>query len=273
MAAEAPDLPGPLRSRSAYPLAGRAVELEMLASLLPRADGEGRRVALIAGEPGVGKSRLVREFSAGAAEVGALVLYGACDAEARAPYGPFVEALDRLARVVDPAELREALGSSGELARLLPELPALLGELPRPAAADPDTERHRLHVAVAEMLADLSRRRPILLVIEDAHWADRPTLALIRHLARTAWSARLLLLVTYRDESESPELVRAAGRSAARRGRRPDPPRRAHRHRGRRAGQRSGRWRPGTRRAPEHRAGGARRRDPRPDGGQRLPCV
>src|SRR5690242_3118929 len=99
MAAEAPGLPGPLRSTSAYPLAGRAAELEKLGALLPRAAGEQRRVALIAGEPGVGKSRLVREFARAADESGALVLYGACDAAAQAPYGPFVEALGDLPRV------------------------------------------------------------------------------------------------------------------------------------------------------------------------------
>ncbi len=206
MAVEALGLPGPLRSTSAYPLAGRAAEIEKLGALLPRAEGEGRRVALIAGEPGVGKSRLVREFAAGAAESGALVLYGACDAAGGAPYGPFVEALDRLVHLIEPEELRAAIGPGGDLSRLLPELPALLGELPEPIAADPDTERHRLHLAVAEILANLGLHRPILLVIEDAHWADRPTLALIRHLARAAWSARLLLLITYRDESEPPEL-------------------------------------------------------------------
>src|ERR1700710_2455536 len=108
MAADALGLPGPLRSTSAYPLAGRAAELEKLGALLPRAEGEGRRVALIAGEPGVGKSRLVREFARAAADSGALVLYGACDAAARAPYGPFVEALDRLTRVTAPDELRGA---------------------------------------------------------------------------------------------------------------------------------------------------------------------
>ena len=66
---------------------------------MPRAEGEGRRVVLLAGEPGPGKSRLVREFAAEAAAEGALVLYGACDAVVRTPYGPFVEALDRLVRV------------------------------------------------------------------------------------------------------------------------------------------------------------------------------
>ena len=85
---------------------------------------------------------------------GALVLYGACDAVVHTPYGPFVEALDHLARVTDPAELRAALGTAGgELTRLLPDLPARIGDLPPPVKADPDTERHRLHTAVTDLLA------------------------------------------------------------------------------------------------------------------------
>jgi DNA-binding CsgD family transcriptional regulator/tetratricopeptide (TPR) repeat protein len=199
MDAEAPNLPGSLRSTSSHPFVGREAELERLRSLLPRAAGEGRRVALLSGEPGVGKSRLVREFAVEAAGDGALVLYGACDAAVRTPYGPFVEALDRLSRVIDLAELRAALGGSGDLTRLLPDLPALVGELPAPVEADPDTERHRLHMAVADLLAEVSRERPILLVVEDGHWADAPTLQLMRHLSRAAWNARLLLLATFRD--------------------------------------------------------------------------
>src|SRR6201992_3695913 len=130
MAAEALGLPGPLRSTSAYPLAGRVAELEKLGALLPRADGEGRRGALIAGAPGGRKSGRVRESARAADDSGALVLYGACDAAARAPYGPFVEALDRLTRVTEPDELRAALGPGGELSRLLPDLPAAPGNRP-----------------------------------------------------------------------------------------------------------------------------------------------
>ncbi len=199
MAAEAQDLPSSLRPASTSPFVGRAAELEKLRTLMPRSEGERRRVALLAGEPGAGKSRLVREFAVRAATDGALVLYGACDAVVRTPYGPFVEALDRLVRVTEVAELRTALGGGGELTRLLPDLPALVGELPEPAEADPDTERHRLHTAVADLLGNVSRQRPVLLVLEDGHWADAPTLLLLRHLARSAWSARLLLLVTFRD--------------------------------------------------------------------------
>jgi DNA-binding CsgD family transcriptional regulator len=203
------DLPGSLSLESAFPFVGRSVELETLRALMPNAQGEGRRVVLLAGEPGSGKSRLVREFAREAANDGALVLYGACDAVVHPPYGPFVEALDHLARVTDPDELRAAIGTSGgELTRLLADLPARVGELPPPVTADPDTERHRLHTAVTDLLTGVSRNRPVLLVIEDGHWADAPTLLLLRHLARAAASARLLLLGTFRDtEGELPEAL------------------------------------------------------------------
>ncbi len=201
MDAEIPSLPGSLRPIPGLPFVGRAAELGKLQTVFPRAEGEGRRLVLVAGEPGAGKSRLVREFAGQAAADGALVLHGACDAVVRTPYGPFVEALDRLVRVTGPADLRGALGASGgELTRLLPDLPSRIGgELPRPVEADPDTERHRLHTAVAELLNNTGHARPVLLVLEDAHWADTPTLLLLRHLTRSAWNAHLLLVVTFRD--------------------------------------------------------------------------
>src|SRR5436190_208171 len=104
---------------------------------MPWAEDEGRRVALVGGEPGSGKSRLVREFAREAAADGALVLYGACDAVVRTPYEPFVEALDHLARVTDPDHLRAALGpAGGELTRLLPDLPAHRGRHAREPLRD-----------------------------------------------------------------------------------------------------------------------------------------
>src|SRR6478752_3072904 len=132
-------LPGQLRLAPPFPFVGRSGELAALRSLLPRAEGEGRRVALLGGEPGGGKSRLVRD----------------------------------LGSVVDG--------------------------LPEPVPADADTARHRLHVAVADLLTNTSRRHRVLLVLEDLHWADEPTLSLIRHLVRTTGDARLLLVATYRE--------------------------------------------------------------------------
>jgi DNA-binding CsgD family transcriptional regulator len=205
------ELPASLRISSPFPFVGRTVELGTLRTLLPRAEGEGRRVVLLGGEPGSGKSRLAREFAAEAADQGVLVLYGACDAVVHTPYGPFAQALSGLARVLDPAELKEALGpAGGELTRLLPDLPALVGELPPPVRADPDTERHRLHTLVTDLLAGASRRQPVLLVIEDGHWADASTLMLLRHLARAPWAGRVLLFATFRDtEADVPESLSA----------------------------------------------------------------
>src|SRR2546423_1860166 len=190
------DLPGSLRLTSTFPFVGREAELQTLRALMPRAQGDGRRVVLLGGEPGAGKSRLVRELAAEAASDGVLVLYGACDAVVRTPYGPLVEALDHLARTAD------------ELSRLLPDLPARIGELPPPVNADPDTERHRLHTAAADLLTGISHRRPVLLVLEDGHWADTPTLLLLRYLARAAGNARLLLLAPLRDaEADVPQTL------------------------------------------------------------------
>jgi predicted ATPase/DNA-binding CsgD family transcriptional regulator len=178
----------------------------MLRTLMPKAEGEGRRIVLVGGEPGSGKSRLVRELAREIVDEGVLVLYGACDAVVRTPYGPFAEALGDLVRWSEPTVLRADLGpTGGELIRLLPELAARFDDLPPPVEADQDTERHRLHIAVTDLLTSVSGRTPVLLVIEDAHWADLSTLLLIRHLGRAAAETRMLVLTTFRDiEAELP---------------------------------------------------------------------
>jgi DNA-binding CsgD family transcriptional regulator/tetratricopeptide (TPR) repeat protein len=175
---------------------------------MPRAKEGIQRIVLLGGEAGSGKSRLIREFAAEAAQDGALVLGGSSDAVVRPPYGPFVEALDHLSRAIEPAELRSALGGGGgELTRLIPELSSIVGELPPPAEADPDTERHRLHTAVSHLLARVSRSRPMLLVLEDVHWADAPSLLLLRHLARSG-DASGLVVATFRDiEADVPDVL------------------------------------------------------------------
>src|SRR4051812_49208300 len=202
------DLPGSLGLTSSFPFVGRSTELTTLRALVAQARG----IVLLGGEAGSGKSRLVRELAAEAANGGVRVLYGACDAVVRTPYGPFAEALDHLARTADPGELRAALGTTGgELTRLLPDLPARIGELAVPVKADPDTERHRLHTAVADLLTGISERQAVLLVLEDLHWADAPTLVLLRYLARAAADARLLVLATFRDaEADVPPALAEA---------------------------------------------------------------
>jgi DNA-binding CsgD family transcriptional regulator/tetratricopeptide (TPR) repeat protein len=200
MGTEARPLPGPLRLSPTFAFAGRTRELATLRALVPRTVGEGRRAALIAGDPGSGKSRLVRELARSVAEDGTAVLYGDCDAVVGSPYEPFASALEHLVLHTEPDALRRHLGAGGgELTRLLPGLVDRVGELPTPTTADADTERHRLHTAVTDLLVGVSSEAPLVLVLEDVHWADAATLQLMRHLVRSGTSARMLLVATFRD--------------------------------------------------------------------------
>jgi DNA-binding CsgD family transcriptional regulator/tetratricopeptide (TPR) repeat protein len=205
-------LPGPLRLPPSSPFVGRSAELATLRALVPHEAGERGRLALVAGEAGAGKSRLVRELAHEAAAKGVLVLYGACDAVVQTPFRPFAQALDQLARSSAPEVLRADLGSAGgELTRLVPDLPTRVEGLAAPIVADPDTERHRLHTAVTDILAAAGSRQPLLLVLEDGHWADTPTLVLLRHLARASGEARVLVVVTFRDtEADIPAALAEA---------------------------------------------------------------
>jgi predicted ATPase len=112
------------------------------------------------------------------------------------PYQPFVEALGRYVREA-PAP---ALGRlAGELVRLVPEVASRVPGLPPPLRSDPETERYRLFDALAAWLAAASESAPVLLVVDDLHWATTPTLQLLRHLVRSGESLRLLAVVAYRD--------------------------------------------------------------------------
>ena len=193
-------LPAALATASRQRLVGREAEWRTLEDAWDRAEAGALEVVLIGGEAGAGKTRLAAEFARHCHEAGAIVLLGTCDEELALPYQPWVHALDHLLRSLPgfgrPINSDRDLG---DLLVLLPQLERLLPGLPRPTAADPETDRYLLFSAVDRVLASAARQAPLLVLLDDVHWAGRQTLELLRHLVRAGSAARLMIIATFRD--------------------------------------------------------------------------
>src|SRR4051812_3431512 len=170
-------------------LVGREGELAELEAAFEAARSGSASVALLAGDSGVGKTRLASELAARAAERGGHTLSGECVdlGEGELPYGPFLAALRPLAR--DGHRALEAL-PAGARSELSPVMPALGGGAPVPAGRDPGAQG-RLFEATLMLLRELGDDAPVLLVLEDIHWADSSTRALLAYLARSLDTERL----------------------------------------------------------------------------------
>ena len=193
-------LPAFVDTSPGFAFAGRAEAFETLLMAWKETLEGSRRVVLVSGEPGIGKTRLVSELVRHAHEAGTSILWGRCDEELGSPFEPFAEALRHYAHGVPVERLRAELGPlGGELTRLLPELSSRVPGLAAPLIGDPETERHRLFEAVSDFLAEMSHTDPVILVLDDVHWADKPSLLLLRHVLRSSSPMRLLVLATYRD--------------------------------------------------------------------------
>jgi class 3 adenylate cyclase/tetratricopeptide (TPR) repeat protein len=193
-------LPPLFAQPDAMPFVGRAADRERLRSLFEEACELKSRLVMFAGEPGIGKTRIATEFAREVHAEGATVWYGRSDEEGLAPYQPFVEALKHYVESTPVEQLTKQLGRmGGELVRLLPDLSERVGDLPEPLSADPETERYRLFDAVAHLIQAVSLETPLVIVLDDLHWADKPTLLLLRHIVRTVGRSALMIIGTYRD--------------------------------------------------------------------------
>src|SRR5580693_5705945 len=182
-------------------LVGREDQLAALEGVLAGARGGRGRVVLVAGEPGIGKTRLAEEAARRAAAAGMQVAWGRCHEGDGAPtLWPWAQVVRQLAAELGPGELAAMLGPSvGWLGQLKPELakPAQsAGPLP---VADLGVARFQLNRAVAGLLRRAAETRPLLVVVDDLHWADVPSLSLLAFLAGELKDARLVVVGTYRD--------------------------------------------------------------------------
>jgi DNA-binding SARP family transcriptional activator len=180
---------------------GRERELAEFLGGFERALTHRPSLFLIAGEPGIGKSRLADEVTTLARARGMRVLWGRCWEAGGAPaYWPWAQALRAYIRDGDRQQIRCELGAGApDVAQMLPELHELFPDLPRTLSLDPEGARFRLFDSTAAFLRTVSEARPLALVIDDLHAADTPSLLLLRFLARELHEARIVLVAAYRD--------------------------------------------------------------------------
>ena len=201
-------LPAALRYDDGFPFVGRQPERDRLEAAWKRARAGQLTLVLVAGEPGAGKTRLTAEFAQDAIATGATLLFGSCEEGLGVPHQPFVECI----RSLLAGAARPRLGPhAAELTRLVPELAEHMPELPPPLRSDPETERYQLFNAVVEMLDDVATDAPVVVVLDDLHWATPPTLQLLRHLVRSKLNAAVLVVGTFRstDVDEAHPLTEA----------------------------------------------------------------
>ena len=203
--------PADERSRGVF--VGRVRELSELTSGLDHAFAGHGRLFLLIGEPGIGKSRLADEVAVEARGRGARVLVGRSWEAGGAPaYWPWVQALRSYVREQELDELRAQLGEQApDLVQILPELRSILPATKVPPTRDGEAARFRLFESITAFLLATAEERPIVLILDDLHAADEPSLLLLRFVAREIGSARLLLIGAFRDVDPTPaEPVRAA---------------------------------------------------------------
>ena len=171
----------------------------LLAALAEANDGRGQ-VALLSGEPGIGKTRTAQELAHPAAAQGTRLLWGWCyEGEGAPPYWPWVGPIRSYVEQTEADVLRSHLGPGiADIAALVPEVADKLGDVPQPTQVEPEQARFRLFEAIASFFRRASADGPMLLVLDDLHWADEPSLLLLQFLARQIEDSRLLVVLTSR---------------------------------------------------------------------------
>jgi class 3 adenylate cyclase len=193
--------PRALTRSDALPFTSREAEVSELATVFARVQRGEPGAVVLAGEPGIGKTRLASHAAQSAFDEGALVLYGRCDEQLGIPFQPFVEILTSYFELSDAPRLGRY---PEELARISPVVAARAGTLPAALRTDAPSEQHRLFDAVRSWIQAVADEQPLALIVDDVHWATSPTLLMLLHLLKNGDAGRLLVLATMRDTEVPP---------------------------------------------------------------------
>ena len=173
---------------------------ELTSTLEEALSGQGRLVMLV-GEPGIGKTRTTQELASYAESRGAQVFWGRCyEDEGTPPYWPWVQTMRSYVQQASREQLTAEIGSGA--AAIVEIVPEILGKLPgleTPPALDPEAARFHLFDSITTFLKNAAQNQPLMMVLDDLHWADRSSLLLLEFLARELGEARILLVGCYRD--------------------------------------------------------------------------
>ncbi len=184
---------------------GRQREMgELEAALNDAISGQGRVVMLVGG-PGIGKTRTAQELASYAETSGARVLWGRCyEDEGAPPYWPWVQFLRFHIQQLTPEQLHSEMGlGAADIAEIVPQVREKLPDLKPPPTLEPEQARFRLFDSITTFLKNAAQSQPLMLVLDDLHWADHSSLLLLEFLAREIQSIPLMVLGTYRDEEVS----------------------------------------------------------------------
>ena len=180
---------------------GRQREMgELKAALEDALSGRGRLATLV-GEPGIGKTRTAQELATYAGLRQTQVLWGRCyEGVGAPPYWPWVQAIRTYVRERDPVRVRSEMGAgAADIAEIVSDIGERLPDLKPPPTLEPEQARFRLFDSITAFLKSAGRRQPLVLILEDLHWADGPSLLLLEFVTRELSGARLLIIGTYRD--------------------------------------------------------------------------
>ncbi len=199
--ADEPSDANPLDRLASGVFVGREAELETLRAGVDQSLSGHGRILLLVGEPGIGKTRTSEELATYAKLRGAQVLWGRCfEGEGAPAFWPWMQIIRAFVHERDPQTLLSEMGTgAAEIAEVVSEVRERLPGLPEPPKLDPDQARFRLFDSITGFLRNASRQTPLMVVLDDLHWADKPSLLLLQFLARELGEARLLILGTYRD--------------------------------------------------------------------------